>query len=88
MIGLPPAERAAPRMNAAWVETPAVELAFELVDADLAGQVHGEGLSDRDHARIGGDRHGIADLVDRQERETRDCRGRNRRAAAFPGSSW
>jgi hypothetical protein len=48
----------------------AVELAFELVDADLARQVNGEGLGDRDHARLAGDLLGIAHLIDRQEQET------------------
>ena len=33
----------------------------------VPGQVHGEGLSYRDHAGIGSDRNGIADLVDRQD---------------------
>ena len=47
----------------------AIELTFELVDADLARQVDREGLGDRYHARIGGDLLRIADLIDRQEQK-------------------
>src|SRR5262245_21861370 len=49
----------------------AVELAFELVDADLARQVDREGLGDRDHVGLPSDLLGIAYLIDRQEHETR-----------------
>ena len=36
----------------------AIELAFELVHADLARQIDCEGLCDRDHARLAGDLFG------------------------------
>ena len=49
----------------------AVELAPELVDADLAGQVDRERLRDRHHPVLRGDRHRMADDVDRLEREQR-----------------
>src|SRR5262245_4080128 len=41
----------------------AVELAFELVDADLACQIDREGLRDRNHARLAGDLLGMAHLI-------------------------
>src|SRR5262245_4905334 len=40
----------------------AVELPFELVHADLAGQIDREGLRNRNHARLAGDLLGIAHL--------------------------
>src|SRR5215475_10876219 len=41
----------------------AVELAFELVDADLACQIDRKGLRDRNHARLAGDLLGMAHLI-------------------------
>src|SRR5215831_10591123 len=41
----------------------AVELAFELVDADLACQIDRKGLGDRNHARLAGDFLGMAHLI-------------------------
>src|SRR5262249_20886668 len=41
----------------------AVELAFELIDADLACQIDRKGLRDRNHARLAGDLLGMAHLV-------------------------
>src|SRR5262245_9688501 len=46
---------------------PAVELAFELVDADLACQIDRKGLGDRNHARLTGDLLGMAHLIDWKE---------------------
>src|SRR5262249_12929604 len=43
---------------------PAIELALELIDADLTGQIHGKGLGDRDHAIVGRHGAGIAHLFD------------------------
>src|SRR5262249_47653431 len=47
----------------------AVELAFELVDADLACQIDRKGLGDRNHARLAGDLLGMAHLIDWKEIE-------------------
>src|SRR5215468_5076378 len=47
----------------------AVELAFELVDADLACQIDRKGLGDRNHARLAGDLLGMAHLIDWKEME-------------------
>src|SRR6516162_5782340 len=41
----------------------AVELAFKLVDADLACQIDRKGLGDRNHARLAGDLLGMAHLI-------------------------
>src|SRR5262249_8571631 len=49
----------------------AVELAFELVDADLACQIDGKGLCDRNHARLAGHLLGMAHLIDGKEMEPR-----------------
>src|SRR5262245_6077253 len=48
---------------------PTVEFAFKLVDTDLARQVNGEGLGDRNHARLVGDLPWMTHLIDRQEFE-------------------
>src|SRR5262245_56034652 len=47
----------------------AVELAFELVDADLACQIDRKGLGDRNHARLAGDLLGMAHLINWKEME-------------------
>src|SRR5262245_48103220 len=47
----------------------AVELAFELVDADLACQIDRKGLGDRNHARLAGELLGMAHLIDWKEME-------------------
>src|SRR5215831_593315 len=47
----------------------AVELAFELVDADLAGQIDRKRLCDRNHARLAGHLLGMAHLIDGKEME-------------------
>src|SRR5262249_53789518 len=47
----------------------AVELAFELVDADLACQIDRKGLGDRNHARLAGDLLGMAHLIHWKEME-------------------
>src|SRR5215471_18049053 len=47
----------------------AVELAFELIDADLACQIDRKGLGDRNHARLAGDLLGMAHLIDWKEME-------------------
>src|SRR6516165_443671 len=47
----------------------AVELAFELVDADLACQIDRKGLGDRNHARLAGDLLGMAHLIDWKDME-------------------
>src|SRR5262249_51764950 len=39
------------------------ELAFELVDADLASEIDRKGLGDRNHARLAGDLLGMAHLI-------------------------
>src|SRR5215813_15052235 len=49
----------------------AVELAFELVDADLACQIDRKGLGDRNHARLAGDLLGMAHLIDWEQLNTR-----------------
>src|SRR5262249_62326119 len=49
----------------------AIELAFELIDADLACQIDGEGLRNRNHARLAGDLLGIANLFYGQELKAR-----------------
>src|SRR5215467_9438436 len=49
----------------------AIELAFELVDADLACQIDGKGLRDRNHARLAGHLLGMAHLIDGKEMEPR-----------------
>src|SRR5262245_6293046 len=49
----------------------AVELAFELVDADLARQIDRKGLCDRNHARLAGHLLGMAHLIDGKEMEPR-----------------
>src|SRR5215831_11766649 len=47
----------------------AVELASELIDADLACQIDRKGLGDRNHARLAGDLLGTAHLIDWKEME-------------------
>src|SRR5215467_12152176 len=49
----------------------AVELAFELVDADLACQIDRKGLGDRNHARLVGDLLGMAHLIYWEQLNTR-----------------
>src|SRR5215472_1757782 len=50
---------------------PPGERAFELVDADLACQIDGKGLCDRNHARLAGHLLGMAHLIDGKEMEPR-----------------
>src|SRR6516165_6323082 len=49
----------------------AVELAFELVDADLACQIDRKCLGDRNHARLAGDLLGMAHLIYWEQLNTR-----------------
>src|SRR5262249_36124266 len=49
----------------------AVEVPFELMAADLAGQIDRKGLRDRNHARLAGDLLGMAHLIDGKEMEPR-----------------
>src|SRR5262245_59154320 len=48
-----------------------VELAFELVDADLAGQIDRKSLCDRNHAGLAGHLLGMANLIYGKEMEPR-----------------
>jgi hypothetical protein len=49
----------------------AVEFAFKLVDADLAGQVYCKGLGDRNHARLARHLFGMAHLIYWEQLNTR-----------------